>query len=76
MSCFKIGEGPSSFRQLTDFPLIAESQLLRERGLQVFFEELAVPAVAQHEAHVDAMQPATLNQAFLEEPFTAGIGFR
>ena len=35
-----------------------------------------MPAVAQHEAHVDAMEPPTLNMTFFAESFMARVGLR
>lgn len=51
--CFEVEDGSAAPSKPKDHVLAQECELLREGGFEVFFEELAVPALPLHEAHVD-----------------------
>ena len=50
---FEVEDCAAALGKLKDHVLAQECELLGEGGFEIFFEELAVPAVALHEAHID-----------------------
>jgi hypothetical protein len=50
---FEIQDRASTLCEFNDHVLAQECELLRERGFEILFKELAVPALPLHEAHVD-----------------------
>ena len=59
---FEVEDGAAAPRELKDLVLAQECQLLRERGFEILFKELAVPALPLHEAHVDPVHGDSIGE--------------
>ncbi|MGB6689029.1 MAG: hypothetical protein WBE76_14435 [Terracidiphilus sp.] len=56
--CFEVHVASASLSKLDDLVLAIKIQFPWKRRFEVLFEELAVPAIAVHEAHIDPVQSA------------------
>ena len=53
LASLKVHAVAAALGQFKELGLFLERYSARERGFQVFFQELTMPALAQHEEHVD-----------------------
>src|SRR5215469_7201950 len=64
----------STFRHFPNLLIISEGQGARQRCLHVIFEKLAMPALPEHEVHIDTLRGGA--PAAITQPFAASMGKR
>ena len=70
---FKVHAVAAAIGKLEDFLRMREGQLLGERRFEIGLQELAVPALPQHEIHIHAVQRAILRLTALAIFLTGGV---
>jgi hypothetical protein len=63
---FEVHVATAALGDLADLLMALEMELLRQSRLQVFLEELAVPAVPKLERHIDTVPPALATAGLAE----------
>src|SRR5215469_6664932 len=67
LSPSNIQRAATAFRHFPNLLIISEGQRARQRRLHVIFEKLAMPALPDHEVHIDTLPggaTAAVTQAF------------
>jgi len=64
----------TAFRHFPNLLIISKGQRARQWRLHVIFEKLAMPALPEHEVHIDTLRGGAI--AAITQPFAASMGRR
>src|SRR5437879_1007260 len=72
----EVFQSTATLCQLHNLVRICKRELSRQRGLQVGFKKLTMPAISEHVVHIDISEWLTTLGTFDAEPFSAVAGHR